>query len=198
MSEDRREHWLLWVDGVGGFLICVADLAVLGQAGADPAPDVPLLADISRRHACLRRDCEGFVLEAEKRVRVNGVEAERAVLRSGDRVTLGDSCQLRFELPLAGSTTARLSLVSGHRLACPADEVLLMSDTLIFGAKQAHVHVATLRSPIVLFRSGAGLSLRHAGRMTLDGKPAADRVELPFGAPLVLDELSLSLERWIA
>jgi hypothetical protein len=197
MSDDRIEHWLLWMDGVGGFLVCPKDRITLGQAGAEPPPDVPLLADISRRHAVLRRDGEGYVVEAEKRIRVNGKETERAALRSGDRLTLGDSCQILFEIPLAGSTSAKLAIVSGHRLACPVQEVLLLSESLLFGPNQAHVRVSSLREPVLIFKGRNGLSVRHAGRMTLHGKPIADRADLPFDSPLLLDELGMALERWI-
>lgn len=198
MPDERSEHWLLWMDGVGGFLVCPKDRVTLGQAGGDPCPDIPLLADISRRQATLRRDGEGYVLEADKRTLVNGVPAERTNLRSGDRITLGDSCQLRFEIPLAGSTSARLTLVSGHRLACPVQEVLLLSESLIFGKEKSHVRVSSLRQPVMVFKSRGGLSVRHAGRMTLHGKQITDRAELPFDTPLLLDELGMALERWIA
>ncbi|MBX9681113.1 MAG: FHA domain-containing protein [Gemmataceae bacterium] len=197
MSDDRIEHWLLWMDGVGGFLVCPKDRIALGQAGAEPPPDVPLLADVSRRHAVLRRDGEGYIAEAEKRIRVNGKETDRAVLRSGDRLTLGDSCQILFEIPLAGSTSARLSIVSGHRLACPVQDVLLLSESLIFGPKQAHVRVPSLREALMVFKSRTGLWVRHAGKMSLHGKPVADRADLPFDAPLLLEEHGIALERWI-
>ena len=98
------ESWVLWVDGVGGYLVCPADAVTLGQAFADPPADVPLLADVSRRHATIRRDGEGYWLEAERPATVNNVPATRALLRSGDRIGLGGSCQLLFSRPEPLST----------------------------------------------------------------------------------------------
>src|SRR5512145_2091838 len=122
---------LLWIDGVGGFLVCPAPRITLGHASARPAPDMPLLADVSRLHAALQRDAEGYALEAFRPVQVNGRDCERATLRSGDRITLGASCQLMFWQPLPVSASARLDVASGHRLTFPVSSVLLMAETLV-------------------------------------------------------------------
>jgi hypothetical protein len=58
---------------------------------------------------------------------------DKARLRDGDRVMLGHNCQLRFNQPVSVSTTARLEVVSGHRLPLALNGVLLMGDTLIIG-----------------------------------------------------------------
>src|SRR5262249_61670413 len=118
----------------------------------------------SRLHAPLPRAAEGYLLEAVRRIQVNGAMVTRALLQAGDRVTLGVTCQFLFRLPVPGSTTARLDLVSGHRLAVAVDGVLLMADTLVLGnGPQAHVQVTELKQPIVLFRHRDGLGMRHQG-----------------------------------
>src|SRR5256885_923831 len=85
---DGADAWILWVDGVGGFLVCTQDSVTLGQAYAEPPADVPLLADVSRRHAVLRRDGEGYWLEADRPTWVNNTPATRALLRTDDRISL--------------------------------------------------------------------------------------------------------------
>src|SRR5438132_1009948 len=87
---------LLWVDGVGGFLVLRGTMASLGPGFCEPLPDVPILADISRNHATIRRDGEGYWLSADRPTTVNLAPVQRALLRSGDRITLGTSCQLLF------------------------------------------------------------------------------------------------------
>ena len=125
--------------------------------------DVPLVADVSRLHATLTRDGEGYVLKAVRPLQVNGQPVTRALLRPGDRVTLGTSCQFLFRQPVPVSTTARLDLVSGHRLPLAVDGVLLMADTLVLGpGPQAHVMVPDLKDPVVLFRHKDGLGVRAA------------------------------------
>ncbi len=127
----------MWIDGVGGYLVCLGSRLTFGQAILDAHVDVPLVADVSRLHASLTRDAEGYVLEAVRPIQVNGQNLTRTLLQTGDRVTLGASCQFQFRLPVPISTTARLDLVSGHRLPLSVDAILLMADTLVLGRRPA-------------------------------------------------------------
>ncbi|MEM1305414.1 MAG: hypothetical protein AAGG46_10990, partial [Planctomycetota bacterium] len=71
------ERRMLWIDSVGGLLVCLDDEVVLGQPAGDPArgPAVPILADLSRRHAVVRREAGRYVLDPLGKVMVDGREA---------------------------------------------------------------------------------------------------------------------------
>ena len=43
-------RFLLWVDGVGGYLVCEGDEVTLGQPVQGSYVDVPVLGDVSRIH----------------------------------------------------------------------------------------------------------------------------------------------------
>src|SRR5262249_55615739 len=60
------KRFLLWVDGVGGYLVCLSHRVTFGQATSDGPIDVPLFADVSRLHAEITRDGEGYVVESGK------------------------------------------------------------------------------------------------------------------------------------
>ena len=172
-------RFLLWIDGVGGYLVCLGGRLTFGQAIVDGHVDVPLVADVSRLHASLTRDAEGYVLEAVRPVQVNARDVTRALLQSGDRVTLGASCQLQFHQPVPISATARLDLVSGHRLPLSVDAILLMADTLVLGSEtQVHINVPDLKKPLVLFRQKDTLGIRHAGKLNINGRKSGDRLVL--------------------
>ncbi len=160
--------FLLWIDGVGGYLVCLQPRLTLGQAGAVPVPDLAILADVARHHATLHRDNEVFFLEALRKTAINGQPVERAFLHSGDRLTLGGACQLLFTQPVPVSGSARLDLVSGQRWQYPVEAVLLMAETLVVGpGPQAHVVAAELAQPLVLFRGrrpGSALWWHHDHR----------------------------------
>lgn len=188
-------RFLLWIDGVGGYLICPGARLTLGQAGPDAAVDIPLVADVSRLHATLTRDEEGYMLEGHRPIQVNTQSVTRTPLRSGDRITLGASCQLQFRLPAPLSLSARLDLVSGHRLPLSVDGVLLMADTLILGpGNQVHVSVPDLEKPIVLFRNKDALGLRFAGSLTVNSERVHERCLLGAGANVVGDAVSFTIE----
>src|SRR4051812_23079890 len=99
-------EYFLWIDGVGGYLICLKPRVTLGQAAPEQAPDLAILAAVARHHATLQRDAEGYVLEAVRKTSVNGQAAEKIFLRSGDRLTLGAACQLLFVQPVPLSASA--------------------------------------------------------------------------------------------
>lgn len=188
-------RFLLWIDGVGGYLVCLGNRVTLGQATPDAGVDIPLFADVSRLHASLTRDSEGYLLEATRSAQVNGKSVERALLQSGDRVTLGHSCQLQFRQPVPVSASARLDIVSGHRLSVAVDAVLLMADTLVLGPG-SHVHVAMpdLTHSVVLFRTRDGLGIRHPGGFLVDGQPCTERGTLLPTSTVKAEEFTLAVE----
>jgi hypothetical protein len=157
--------------------------------------DVPLVADVSRLHATLTRDAEGYLLEGVKALQVNSEPVTRALLRQNDRVTLGTSCQFVFRQPVPISTTARLDLVSGHRLPLAVDGVLLMGDSLVIGpGPQAHVIVPELNSPVVLYRQKDGLGVRGRGSLTVNGVRSMDKALLGARSVVTGEEIAFALE----
>jgi FHA domain len=185
----------LWIDGIGGYLVCLDNQIKLGQATPQGTADVQLVADVSREHALVTRDPEGYLLQALRPTRVNGKMKEKALLRNGDRLTLGKSCQLQFQQPVPISTSARLEPVSGHRLRLAVDAVLLMADTLVLGpGQQVHVHMPDLKKPLILFRQMNGLGIRTEESLTIDGKSVSGRGALGLQAQVAGEEFSFALE----
>lgn len=189
-------RFLLWIDGVGGFLVCLGNRLGIGQAVHDNLVEIPLVADISRLHATLTRDAEGYLVEALRPVKVNNQETVKALLRHGDRLTLGTSCQLVFQQPVPISTTARLNLASGHRLPLALDGVLLMGETILLGANSlAHVVVPDLRRNIVLFRHRDSLGVRADGaELTINGVGGQKRAILTERAVVQGDDIGFAIE----
>ncbi|WP_171472236.1 FHA domain-containing protein [Frigoriglobus tundricola] len=158
--------------------------------------DVPLFAEVSRTHAEVTRDGEGYVIESGRAVRVNGSETKRTVLSAGDRVTLGASCQFLFHKPVAASSSVRLELTSGHRLPVAVDGVLLMGNELMLGpGPDAHVELPGLDAPVLIYRSKDGLSVRVPGaRYTIDDRPCSDRALLPLPCVVSCDAFTFAVE----
>jgi hypothetical protein len=195
LLRERGPRFLLWIDGIGGYLVCQGDAISLGRSTPDAGVDVPLLADVSRLHAHLIRDAEGYVIEAVRPIQVNNKPVQRAMLHDSDRVTLGTSFQFLFHQPVPLSASARMDIVSGHRLSLAVDAVLLMGDALVLGDRtQSHVQSPDLGRQVVLFRSRDGLGVRLAGDFRVNGQPCKDRVELQLPATVSGDNIAFSLE----
>jgi hypothetical protein len=191
----RSPRFLLWIDGAGGYLVCLGARITIGQAAPDVAVDVPVLADIARTHVALTRDTEGYFLEAVRSVLVNGERSDKALLHPGDRITLGACCQLQFRQPVPVSATARLDVVSGHRLPLAVDGVLLMADTLVLGpSTQAHVTIPDIRQPVILFRQKEGLGVRFVGNLVVDGQPCRERATLGPNSRVQGDDFAFAVE----
>jgi hypothetical protein len=194
-SPGPQGRFLLWVDAVGGYLVCLDNEVVLGRAGTDAVADVPLLGDLSRQHATLARDGEGYVIRAIKPTFVNGRPVTTTPLRDGDVIRLGSTVELEFRQPSPVSSTARLQVVSRHRLPLAVDGVILMAETCIVGqSNQAHIAAPGLANPVVLYRQGSALWCRAVGGFEVDGRACAARAPLTLQSSVLGEGYSFSLE----
>ncbi len=192
---EQSQRFALWIDGVGGFLVCLANRITLGQATPDGYVDVPLYADVSRLHAGLTRAGGSYILEAMRPVQVNAKPVEKALLRPNDRITLGTTCQLQFRQPAPVSASARLDLMSGQRLPLGVDGVILMADTLLLGpGPQVHVAMPDLKHPVVLYRHKDGLGVRCPGPLLIDGQRCQERGLLRPASSVSGEDFAFALE----
>lgn len=187
---------MLWVDAVGGFLVCLDSEVVIGQPSGGAAPAIPILGDISRRHAILRRDGGSYVLDALGPTLLDGREVSGPVVL-GDNHTLqfGSSVRLRFTKPHALSATARLTLESRHRTAPSADAVLLMAESCVLGAKRhSHVHCPNWEQDVILFRQQEGLQVRSGGELSVDGSSVTGAARIVDGSRIEGQDFTMGIE----
>lgn len=197
VAGQQAERHMLWVDAVGGYMVCVDDVIVLGQPAGSSQPSVPIQADLSRRHAVLRREGGNYVLEPLGRVKLDGRELTGPTVLDHEHVIeLGSAVRLRFTRPHALSATARLVIESGHRTVPAADAVLLMADSCILGpASHSHVRCRDWKQDVILFRKGNKLACRTNQPVELGGVPAEGPIELQPGSRVEGEEFALSVEK---
>ena len=194
-KNGSRNRFILWVDGVGGFLVCQGNVTTVGQANPGCTVDVPILGDLSRQHATIVRDGEGYLIRSDRDLAINGRAARQATLRNGDVIRLGRSVDLKFTMPCPVSGTARLDLVSRHRLHLSLGGILLMADTCVLGASaQTHVQVPVSTGQLVLYRQGDHLSCRSDGILEIDGQAHEGRGSLRWSSRVIAGDFSFSLE----
>ncbi|MBI3464423.1 MAG: FHA domain-containing protein [Planctomycetes bacterium] len=193
----HHSRFILWVDAVGGFLVCDNSEVVLGQPVPGSSVDIPILGDLSRRHAVIRRDAGGYLLEPLRETRVHGrVAAGSVPLVDGSLIEMGEGVRLRFRKPHPLSASARLEFVSRHRTQPAADAVLLMAESLVLGpGANCHVQCRDWARDVVIFRHGDERHFRTAGHFTIDGIDYEGRGQLTNNARVAGDGFSLSLEQ---
>jgi hypothetical protein len=204
-------RFLLWVDAVGGYWVCLGDDVMLGQPDVPGRVDVPILGDLSGRHARIRRDSEGYMIEALRDTKVNGHRVQpTALLSDGAKIQLGDTVRLLFRRPLALSATARLDFLSRHRTHPSSDAVLLMAEACVLGPKPtSHVVCRDWPCEVILYRQEGELFCRvgHVsnvpgtlktcpteGTFEIDGLKHRQRGLIHRNARVVGEGFSFSLE----
>lgn len=194
--RQKADRFFLWVDAVGGYWVCLGDEITLGQPGPLALADIPILADISQQHARIRRDGEGYLIEALRDVRVDGHRVDVvASLRDGAVVQLGGAVRLRFRRPHPLSATARLDFLSRHRTQPSVDAVLLLADACVLGPKpHSHVLCPQWRDEVVLYRTGEQLYCFSDVVVEINGVRCRDRTKITQNSRIVGEEFSFSLE----
>jgi hypothetical protein len=192
----QSDKFMLWIDSVGGYWVCLGDKITFGQPGTSGNIDVPILGDISPRHAQIHRDGEGYLIEAIRDVRVDGRPVRpTAYLHDGCRIDLGESVRMVFRQPHALSGTARLEFVSRHRTQPSADAVLLMADSCVLGPKRhCHVVCRNWQHEVILYRHDDNLYCRTEGSIKIDGISFKDRGQITRNSHITGEGFSLTLE----
>jgi hypothetical protein len=196
VAATMTDRFLLWVDAVGGYWVSLADELVIGQPSDRGGVDLPILADISSRHARIRRDREGYLLDAFREVRIGGRRAAATELLTDDcRIEIGPSVKLQLRRTHPLSLTARLDFLSGHRPQPAADAVLLLADSCVLGPRpQSHVVCRGWPGEVILFRHGEKLYCQASGRFEIDGAVCRNRGLLAADSRVRGEGFSFSLE----
>ncbi|HEX4150415.1 MAG TPA: FHA domain-containing protein [Pirellulales bacterium] len=193
-SMQKPARFWLWVDGVGGFLVCEAAACTIGQPAAEV--EIGILADVSSRQAIIRRQQDDYLLEPLRPTKLEGrVLAGPALLSDRATIQLGESVRLLFRRPHPYSASACLNLASGHRTLPASDGILLAADSLVLGASsRAHVRCRAWTSEVVLYRQQGQWACRSAGPVEIDARQTIGGGLLERSSRIVGPDFSFSLE----
>jgi hypothetical protein len=196
-ARTNMNRMMLWVDGVGGFLLCVDPQVTVGRALPDAGVEIPVLGDLHRRHLRIARSGGDYIATALAEATSNGQRlAAPQLLQNGQQVTLGNTVKLRFRLPSALSASARLDVISRHRTQPWADAVILVADTIILGPRaDSHVVCPEMDGDLILCRGPSGWSAQFNGNIDVDGKVFENKAELSDHCRIIGDGFSMTLER---
>lgn len=191
-----HSRYMLWIDGVGAWLVCCGTTAVLGSAAPDAVADIRLQAPLARRHAALELSGENWLL---KSLQISGASAEKTAavtaLSSGDLIPLSPRVLLRFQVPTVLSSSAVLTLESPQRLVPHADGVVLLADRMLLGAgSDSHIRCPGIPGRLVLYDSNHRLWCRSTTEFLLNGQAIGDAAEINHGAVVSMGDFRLRVE----
>ena len=192
------EKFVLWIDRVGAFLLCLNDEVTIGGPAAEGGgADVPLLANLSRRHVTFVRSGERYLLLAHAPTQVAGRAVhDRVDLSDGYEVALGANVRLKFRLPSVMSGSARLEFVSDHRPARTADGVILMHDTCLIGpGPENHIRCPGWPHAVLLFRREGRLWCKSREELFVGGRHAPGEAALEPGVVVAGTDIRFRIEQ---
>ncbi len=192
----KMNRSMLWVDGVGGFLLCSDPQVTIGRALPDAGIEIPILGDLHRKHLRIARSGSDFLATALSEVSIGRQAiATPHLLLNNQRLTLGKTVAIEFRLPHPLSASARLNIVSRHRTQPWADAILLVADTIIMGPQaSSHIVCPEMEGELVLCVGRNGWTCRYAGNFEVDGKVFSKQVKLSDACRISGDGFSMTLE----
>lgn len=190
-------RYLLWVDGVGGYVLCLAnEITIGGPASGNSSAEIALMANLSRRHATIARSGESYVLHPHAATCIGNRQIDEATpLTNGYELQFGQSVRLKFRLPTVLSGTAVLEFVSDHRPVYSVDGAIMMEDNCLFGVGPDNHIVCPLASEsFVLFRRDGQIWCKCRTGAVIDGKLNNDGGPIQPGHVVTVADVRFRLE----
>ncbi len=186
------ERLLVLVDGSGSYLLIRNARASIGRAATDDPADIPVVSNLSERHADIARIDDDYFIFANREVNIGGRNVQQKLLQNGDKIILGRRAKLTFNLPSRKSTSAVLDLAGSGKLPNDVKRVIMFDHLATIGRKSnAHLVVPTASEDLVLYERGGKLWLRH--KVNGRGDPG---VPIELDTPFEYAGVSMVIEPW--
>lgn len=194
-----QETCKIWVDGVGCYLVCFADVIEIGNAKPQEEQNnrISIVSDLASQQAAIHYRDESYWLQPIHNTTVDGTNVSGVTnLCHGQLLTLGDDVQVRYSLPSSLSHTAVLDLESPHRFANGVDGVILFRKTCLLGdGAQKHIRCRDWSTDVVLFTRGDYLFCKAMqGEISVDGESFGREVQVINKKHLAGIDWSMSIE----
>ncbi len=205
-SAERRElkwsmptdRYMLWIDGVGAWQLCVGSLFLIGGPTLeDKSADICLMANLSRRHASLLRNGEDWFIHPHNSTVVSGrAVTGPALMRTGDQICLAERVRLGFRIPSVLAGSALIDFESHHRPAHSVNGIILMTDSILLGPRKDH-HVCCPDWPelVVIYHQDGVLRCRSKASLTVNGTRVRDSAVLSDGAIVSGNDFLFRIEK---
>ncbi|HRX85619.1 MAG TPA: hypothetical protein P5572_11430 [Phycisphaerae bacterium] len=182
---------LLLVDGGGSYLLHRGDRVSIGRAAAADPADIPLVSDLSARHAELLRVEDDYFLLSPHDAEVAGRRVRQQLLHDGDRVVLARRAKFTLNLPNRRTSSARLVLSDSTKMPHDVRCVVLFKQAAMIGrGPDCHVTCHSARVKLVLFERG--------GRLWVRPQRGGSELEIVPGSPVEMDGASFVVRPWTA
>jgi hypothetical protein len=198
VAENLSERYMLWIDGVGAWqLLAGNEFLIGGPTMEQKAADICLMANLSRRHATLKRSGEDWFIHPYQSTVISGKSVtSQTLLRTGDSICLAERVRLGFRIPSVLSGSASIDFESHHRPSHSVNGIILMTDSVLLGPrKDHHICCPDWSDMIVIYRQDGQLKCRSRMAMSINGERVRDSAALNDGAIVSGEEFRFRLEK---
>lgn len=197
----RTSSFLVWIDGVGGYLVCADGVNTIGRAVENSKISIPIVSDLRQRHARIETSHGQHLLQGlGGSVSVAGVEVTEPVeLKSDQIIELEGGVKLKYRQSHPLSKSARLDFVSRHRTHPWSDAVLLAGQSIVFGPNRNNqVFCPFWKSDLILFQQKQKWYCRGKTKFEIDGVVVEKEGEVKFNSRIEGQDFSMTLEPLVA
>lgn len=192
-----RETFMLWVDGVGGYLVCTDRVNTIGQAAQETRIAIPVVGDLRGRHARIESVGGQHLLQPLGGMSIDGAPVQSPVELKHDQTFLLDGgVSFKYSQSHPLSKSARLDCVSRHRTQPWADAILLATQSIVLGPnRNNHVFCPTWENDLILFCRNDQWFCRTTVPIEIDNQTVGKEGPIQFNSRIVGEDFSLTLER---
>lgn len=195
-SVESLNDFTLWVDGVGGFLVCCGPQNKIGQAIPDSSVTIPLRGDLDRVHAQIDTVEDRHMLLPIGNVSIDGAPIHQpTVLIHNQTILLGGAVAIGYRKPHPLSSTAVLDFVSRHRTFPWSDAVLIAGETIVLGPQSRnHIVCPHWKHELILFRRQNDWFCKTKAIAFIDGCRLNSLFKLQHKSYVAGEDFSFSVE----
>ena len=193
----KTNSFQLWVDGVGGYLVCVDKVNTIGQATPNANISIPVIGDLRRRHARLETVAGQHVLHGlGGGIAVDGEVLDVPVeLKHEQVIELDGGVKMKYTQSHPLSKSARLDFVSRHRTQPWSDAIVLAGQSVVLGPnRDNHIFCPIWRMDVIIFQRKGKWFCRAKEPFEIDGKQVEKEGEIQFDSRIVGEDFSVTLE----
>ena len=193
----KTNSFILWIDGVGGYLVCVDNVNTIGQAIENAQVSIPIVGDLRRRHARIETSHGQHLLQdLGGGVKVDGADLARTIeLKNEQTIELDGGVRLRYTQSHPLCKSARLDFLSRHRTHPWSDAVVLAGQSIVLGPNRNNqVFCQFWKSDLILFQRKSKWYCRSKTPFEIDGVKVEKEGEIQFNSRIEGVDFSMTLE----
>ncbi len=204
---------ILRIDRVGSFRLILADQVILGGPSSREENVIRIMAPLSSRHACIRRNTNGYSIKPLRgavEMRANS-DQKNANQKKEARLLLGETCfgnnaqamltseiGVRLEIVSPLSQSARLIVTPERRLDQGLDGLVLMEKMILLGPG-GKIHIPCEhweQAGALIFRDGSFRFCAPVGLGSLGKNETGETIDEPINLNqhYCFDEIGFYLE----